>query len=321
MNYQLFKDTIDNAESIIIFSHVNPDGDTLGSMLALNMIIKDNFGKDSDMITVGKVPEIYHFLPNIRKTKKIEEVQKDYDLAIAIDIAAKDRMVTGLDTFHRAKVTLNIDHHKTNIGYGDVNFVNGTACSAGEVLFDIAEALKLKISKNAAICLYTSILTDTGGFRFENTKAATLQKASRIIELGANPSEISRYCYESKPKPMVMLQANSLINAKFAENDKVAYVEITLDEMEKFHAENDHTEGIVEALRQINTTEIAFVVKEVDEQTTKVSLRSKTADVSEIAAAFNGGGHTFAAGCTIKKPLRIATEKLLDKIRLSITGW
>lgn len=315
MNYQLFKESIEKAESIILFSHVNPDGDTLGTMLALHIILKTNFNKDSLITVTGKIPDIYHFLPMINNAKKTDTVEGKYNLAIAVDIAAKDRMSAGLPVFEGADVKMNIDHHKTNINYGDLNYVNADACSAGEVLFDICESLNLKIDKDAATCLYTSILTDTGGFRFENTHAKTLKKAARLIELGANPSEISRYCYESKPKPMVMLQANSLINAQFENNDKIAYVTLTNDDMEKFHAQNDHTEGIVEALRQINTTEVSFVAKEVDSQTTKVSLRSKNIDVSKVASSFNGGGHTFAAGCTIRKPLKIAEQKLVEEIR------
>ncbi len=315
MNYQLFKECIEKAQSIILFSHVNPDGDTLGAMLALQIIIKTNFSKDSQAVVAGKVPDIYHFLPLINDVKKAEDIQGKYNLAIAVDIAAKDRMTTGLGIFESADVRMNIDHHKTNIKYGDINYVNANACSAGEVVFDICEKLGLKIDKNAAKCLYTSILTDTGGFRFENTTADTLKKAAKLIEMGANPSEISRLCYESKPKPMVMLQANSLINAKFDCKDKIAYVRISNADMEKFQAQNDHTEGIVEALRQINTTEVSFVVKEVDNQTTKVSLRSKNTDVSKIASSFGGGGHTFAAGCTINKPLKIAEEKLLEEVK------
>ena len=140
-------------------------------------------------------------------------------------------------------------------------------------------------------------------------------KAAKIIEYGANPAEIARLCYESKPKPMVLLQANSLINAKFELNNKIAYVCLKNSDLEKFGATNDHTEGIVEALRQINTTEISFVLKEIDENTTKASLRSKKTDVSKIATIFGGGGHTFAAGCTIKKPLEIACNKMLEEIK------
>ncbi len=316
MNYQLFKESIEKAQNIIIFSHVNPDGDTLGSMLALQIIINTNFNKNPQTVVLGKVPDIYNFLPLIDKVKTTDQIVSDkYDLAIAVDIAAKDRMVAGIGIFEAANLRMNIDHHKTNIGYGDINFINPDACSAGEVLFDICTELGLKINADAAKCLYTSILTDTGGFRFENTAASTLKKAALLVDLGAVPSEISRLCYESKPKPMVMLQANSLINAQFELNDKVAYVKISDDDMKKFHAQNDHTEGIVEALRQINTTEVSFVVKEIDQQTSKVSLRSKNIDVSKVAAVFGGGGHTFAAGCTIKKPLKIAAEKLLEEIK------
>lgn len=317
MGYESFKDTIQKAGSIIIFSHVNPDGDTLGTMSALHQAIKTNFNKDSIMVVSGIIPEIYHFLPSINEMVSSKDLDKNivYDLAIAVDIAAKDRMVDGLSVYEKAKVKMNIDHHKTNNDYGDVNFVKGDASSAGEVLFDILEDLNLKIDSETAKALYTAILTDTGGFRFENTKATTLKKASKMIEYGANPAEISRYCYESKPKPMVLLQANCLLNAKFIEDNKVAYVCITNKDLEKFNAQNDHTEGIVEALRRINTTEISFVLKEVDENTTKASLRSKTVDVSEIASAFNGGGHTFAAGCTIHKPLNIACDKMIEEIK------
>lgn len=317
MNFKSFKETIEKAETIAIFSHVNPDGDTLGTMSALFQIIKNYFNKEAMMVTVGKIPDIYHFLPYIDKVKTPDKIDltQVFDLAIAVDIAAKDRMNEALPLYENAKVKMNIDHHKTNNGYGDFTFIRADASCAGEVLFDIIEELKIKPDKDTAVSLYTAILTDTGCFRFENTKAVTLQKAAKLIDYGANPALISRYCYESKPKAMVLLQANSLINAHFEMNNKVAYVCITNKDMERFSAQNDHTEGIVEALRQINTTEISFVLKEIDENTTKCSLRSKTADVSKVASVFGGGGHTFAAGCTIRKPLKVACDKMLEEIK------
>ena len=317
MDFKSFKETIEKATSIIIFSHVNPDGDTLGSMCALYKIIKNYFKKEATMVTVGKIPDIYHFLPNIKKVKKPQDIEKGnlFDLAIAVDIAAKDRMAEALPFFEKAKTKINIDHHKTHNGYGDYTYIKSDASCAGEVLFDILENLNLTPDKETATALYTAILTDTGCFRFENTKAITLQKAAKLVDYGANPETIARYCYESKPKAMVQLQAYSLLNAKFLENNKIAYFCIKNSDMEKFNAQNDHTEGIVEALRQINSTEISFVLKEVDENTTKCSLRSKTKDVSRIASVFGGGGHTFAAGCTIKKPINIACEKIIEEVK------
>lgn len=319
MDLKSFKETIEKAKKIVILSHVNPDGDTLGSMCALYQLLLTNFSiknNSIDMLYNGKIPDIYSFLPNIDKAKSAPKpVPTEYDLAIAVDIAAKDRMGDCLPIFENAKDTINIDHHKTNTNFANQNFVRGNACCCGEVIFDICELLNLNINKQAAIALYTAFLTDTGGFRYENTNADTLTKAASLIKYGASPAEISRYCYESKPRNMVLLHANCMINAKFYDNNKIAGICINNSDMEKFHATNDYTEGLVEELRRINTTEVSFVLKEVDENTTKASLRSKTADVSVVAQFFGGGGHTFAAGCTIRKPLNIAQDKILEQIR------
>lgn len=320
MKFDSFKETIAGAKSIIILSHVNPDGDTLGAMTALYNGINLNLKRDdleTDMVYNGIIPESYKFLPNIDKAKSPKDLAKNrvYDLAIAIDIAAMDRMGDSLPFFKNAKIKMNIDHHKTNNGFGDVNFVRGDACCAGEVLFDIYTNLKFKIDNDVATGLYTSFLTDTGAFRYENTSAVTLQKSAELINYGANPSLISRYCYETKPKNMVMLHAHCLVNAKFYEDNKIAGICITNKDMDKYNAQNDYTEGLVEELRRIKTTEISFVLKEVDENTTKVSLRSKEKDISAVAQVFGGGGHTFAAGCTIRKPIKIACDKLLEEIK------
>lgn len=316
MNSKSFKETIEKSSSVLIISHVNPDGDTLGTMCALYQIIKNNFNKNPEMVFNGVIPDIYHFLPNINQAKTPQELKgKVYDLAIAVDIAAIDRMGDSLPLFKNAKVRMNIDHHKTNKGYGDINFVRGDACCAGEVLFDIVKNLNLKTDKATADCFYTAFLTDTGGFRYENTNANVLKKSAELVEWGAVPAEISGYCYESKPKNMVLFHAHCMMNAQFENDNKIAYTLISNKDMEKFHAKNDYTEGIVEELRRMNSTEVSFVLKEVDENTTKASLRSKSIDVSVIADVFGGGGHKFAAGCTIRKPLSIACDKMLDEIR------
>lgn len=319
MDFKSFKETIENASRIVIVSHVNPDGDTLGSMCAMYQLIVNNFSfaPDAvDMVFNGIIPEIYKFLPAIDRAKSPKELSnKDYDIAIAVDIAAKDRMGDALPLFERTPVRINIDHHKTNNNYGTINFVRGDACCCGEVIFDMCNSLALNIDKNAAWALYTAFLTDTGGFRYENTNADTLTKAAQLIKYGAAPAKISRYCYESKPRNMVLLHANCMINAEFLDNNRIAGICISNKDMEKFHASNDYTEGLVEELRRINTTEVSFVLKEVDENTTKASLRSKTADISTVAQVFGGGGHTFAAGCTIRKPLKIARDKLVEQIR------
>ena len=247
---------IEKAQKILIISHVNPDGDTLGTMCALKLFI----GKKADTLVQTSaatgIPETYKFLPEINLSKNLDNVQNIYDLVIAVDVASIDRIVQNArQIFDNAKMTINIDHHKTNNGYAKLNYVIGSASSAGEVLYNIF-----------------------------------------------------------KEKNMVLFQASIVSKAKFLLNNTVAIALIEESDFKKFGANNEYTEGIAETLRTIKTVEVSAVLKESDNQTTKVSLRSDNIDVCEIVKKFNGGGHIHAAGCTIKKPLKIAYELLVDEI-------
>lgn len=314
------QNSIKNANNIAIFSHINPDGDTLGSMIGLSKLIELNFGKKTTNIIIGKRPDTYSFLPHIEECVSNHDADKSkvFDLAIAVDVAAKDRMSDMQEVYFKAKNTANIDHHITNNNYGNINIVKGHASSAGEVVYEIAKDLNWNINKEIAELIYIAILTDTGGFRFENTSPKVFSYASELIELGLNPTQIYRQCYESKPKAMALLNAYAIQNAIFKENDRIAYTIITKDDMKNFNAKSDYTEGISEALRQIDSTEIAILLKELPNQMTKVSLRSKTVNVSKLAEHFGGGGHHYAAGCTIQKPPKVAIEKLLEIAKKSL---
>ena len=308
-------DEIDVAKKILIVSHVNPDGDTLGSMCALKLYLD----KKADILiqtdaNVG-VPDTYKFLPAINEAKNLDNVEDIYDLIIAVDVASIDRIIRkARNIFDNAKMTINIDHHKTNNGYAKLNWVVGDASSAGEVLFNIFKAKNITITKDMADCLYVSILTDTGGFRYENTKPETLEIAARLIKLGVDSSDIVKKCYNNKPKNLILFQSTIISKTEFLFNDKVAIVLIDENDLNKFSATNEYTEGIAETLRTIKTVEVSAVLKESANQTTKVSLRSDNIDVCEVVKRFNGGGHIHAAGCTIKKPLKIAKELLVCEI-------
>lgn len=305
---------IKKAENILIISHVNPDGDTLGSMLALKSIIKNDFKKEADAVTFGIIPEIYEFLPGVKDVLKFADLKDSYDLAISVDVASKERMMEALSVFQNAKISVNIDHHKTNKGFGNLNIIDDSASSTGEVIFDIIKSENLTLDKDTACAIYTAVLTDTGGFRFENTNEKVLIIASELVKCGANPNEIARSCYESKSKAQVMLHANTIANAKFEHNGKIAYAIITNDDIKKYNANQSHTDGISEALRQIKTVEVSMLIKEIDSQSCKASLRSKSVDLCKVTEPFSGGGHKFAAGCTIKKPAKIAAQKLIEEI-------
>ncbi len=312
-----FKDKIEKAQSIIVFSHVSPDGDTLGSNIAISLMIEKYFNKKVDSVFVGTLPTLYTYMPDYTRFKDVQTVDKNkkYDLAIAVDVASKDRMVYGSFIFDNAKFKVNIDHHKTNNAYGDINIIDGEAACVGSILYKIFKEWKLEITRDVARCIYTSLLTDTGGFKYENTTPETFMLAAELVKLGVSPTYEFRACYETKPQSMVQFQAYIVSNALFYNNGKIAFSKITRSDMSKFSASDDFTEGIVEVLRTSKNVEIAAILKETKEGYTKVSLRSKTKDLIPIVIDFGGGGHTFAAGCTIKKPIAIAFDKLLKRVQ------
>ena len=314
------REEIQKAESIIIFSHVSPDGDTLGSNLALSLMIEKHFNKKVDSTYVGSLPNIYSHLPGFDRFIDVQTIDKNkkYDLAIAVDVASKDRMVYGVNIFDNAKRKANIDHHKTNNGYADVNIIEGEAPCVGIILYKIFKEWDLDIPIDVARCIYTSLLTDTGGFKYDNTTPESFMLAADLVKLGVSPTQEFRACYETKPQSMIQFQAYVVSNTVFYNSGKIAMAKITRSDMSKFSASDDYTEGIVEILRSVKSVELAAILKETKEGYTKVSLRSKNLDVTPIALEFCGGGHTYAAGCTIKKPIAIAFDKLLKRIQSEI---
>ena len=316
-NLSLLEEKIKSAENILIVTHINPDGDALGSMVAVKKILKQKYDKLSDAVIIGKFPDIYDFLPLKDELIPAENLNNDklYNLVITVDVASLERISPVEKAYKNSKFKVNIDHHKTNSKYGDISFVDGNASSTGEVLYEIFENLDAQIDNDIAIALYVSILTDTGCFKYKNTTEKSMVICSKLLSKGVDPSDISQRIYGNKPKAMVMLTAWAVSNTKFLNDGKVAYTTVTLKDLEKFNAESDHTEGIVEVLREINSVEVALFFKELKSGYTKVSMRSKTFDLTQICKKYDGGGHTNAAGCTIMKPVNIAVEKMLNEFK------
>ena len=317
MDFVKLNDIIKSAGNILIISHINPDGDTLGAMCGLYNGIKKNFKKKCDMAVLSKIPEIYRFLPDSLSAKLIDDIDKSlvYDVVICVDVAARNRIESAAMLFDKAGYTINIDHHKTNTKYADLNIIDANASSSGELLYNIMKFLNWEINTKTAMCLYTAILTDTGSFRFGNTTPQTFKTAAELSALGIDTVEIYKNCYETNSKNLVMFQAYCISNAKFSDNDKIAYSLIYKKDIEKFAAGEDCTEGLAEKLRSIETTKIAFIVKQSSTKISKISMRSKDIDVSAICGVFGGGGHSAAAGCVIKASVDNAAQKILKEIR------
>lgn len=319
--YQEFDNLVKNSKNILIISHVNPDGDTLGTMCALYSAILKQYKKKAEMLVLSKIPKVYEFLPNISEAKTIDKFDKsrEYDLVVAVDVASIDRLVDAQILFEKAKSSVNIDHHRTNNNYGDLAIIEPKASSTGEVLYKMIKELGWQTNMDFITSVYTAILTDTGGFRFENTSSDVFRIAAELTDAGIDPKDLYRKCYESKSKPMVMFQGHCVSKAVFSADDKVAYTIVYKRDMEKYGVSDDATDGIAEALRAIMTTDVSFVVKEVDSKICKISMRSKKLNIADVCSKFGGGGHKFAAGCTIKASCEEAVKKLLAEINREIT--
>ena len=295
---------------------MNPDGDTLGSMCAMYSMIYNRFKIKADMNIVSNVPYNYKFLPNIDLAQRHYDKSLVYDLVITLDVAAIDRVLDSKIFFDKGKCTVNIDHHKTNPKFGDYQIIEPDSSSCGEVLCNYFKEHGWQIDKDSAICLYTAIMTDTGNFKFENTSSNTFRTVADLVDAGANPNYIYKQCYETKTKNFVLFQNYCVNKAEFLQDNKIAYTTVYKKDLEKFSAGDDYTDGIAETLRAIDSTEVSFVAKEVDTKLTKISMRSKTVDVAQICSKFGGGGHTYAAGCTVKANIKDSINKILEEIKL-----
>ena len=311
--------SIKSSKNILLVSHINPDGDTLGSMCGMYSLIKDNYKKMCDMVVVSPYPVTYDFLPYADKVKNIKEMDlsREYDLVINLDVADIERCADAKILFEKAKKTINIDHHETNIGYGDINIIEPDAAATAEVLYGICEKLNWTISKESAECLYVGLMTDTGCFRFSNTTERAMTYSGKLITVGLDPAVVYQKCYESNSKNMVLFQSYCVNKAQFANNDKIAYTVVYKKDMEKYHHTEgeDFTDGLTEKLRAIKTTEIAFVVKELGANISKVSMRSRTANIAQVCSVFGGGGHKLAAGAVIKSNVEDAVKQILEIIK------
>ena len=199
-------DIIKSSKKILLLSHVNPDGDTLGSMCAMYSMILNRFKKKADMSVVSNIPFNYKFLPNIDLAQRYFDQSLVYDLVITLDVAAIDRVRDARILFDKAKCSINIDHHKTNPGYGDYQIIEPEASSCGEVLYNYFKKHNWEMTEDAAKALYVAIMTDTGNFRFENTSAKAFRAVADLVEKGANPNALYKQCYETKTKNLVMFQ-------------------------------------------------------------------------------------------------------------------
>jgi phosphoesterase RecJ-like protein len=311
----LFKLAIDKilaSDEIFIASHVNPDGDNIGSIIALGLALK-KLKKNVRVIKTDEIPTDYLFLPFIDIIQPYEA--SDIDLLIVLDCGDIDRLGKYKSLLNKAKTIINIDHHISNTKFGTLNIVDDKAAATGELIYDLLKNMSIEIDKDIATCLYAAISTDTGSFMYDSVTSRTHKIIASLIETGIDKSNINIKLYQSRSIERTNLFIKSFSTLKTYHNNRIAVVKVTQSMLNKSNAKMEDTEGIISFIRDIDTVEVACLLKEYKENEIKVSLRSKrTVDVSKICSKFNGGGHIRAAGCTIYDNIFNAENKIVEKI-------
>ena len=287
---------IEHAEKIVIMAHETPDGDAIGSMLSMYLALK-KMGKEADVI-VKEFPRTFAFLPGANKVKTSSDIEK-YDLAISLDCTDLKRLV-GREYFEKAKKTIVIDHHSTNTMFGDLNFVNPVSPACCEILAGMFEYFDIEIDAEIGSCILTGIITDTGGFKYSSVTSETFEFTAELLRKGVNVSDIYQRVLETRTKSNFELLRRATNRLELLEDGKVAFTYINKKDEEEVNAEPGDHEGIVEKGRDIEGVEVSVFLRQRDDKTFKVSLRSNDyVNVSDVAIVFGGGGHVKAAGCRI----------------------
>lgn len=305
---------INKAESIVILTHEHPDGDAVGTSLALYNALKI-CGKDNLDLIIPECPNTFMFLPNASDIKKESSIE-NYDLAITID-CANFKMLNGWSKyFENANTTVVIDHHGTNTMYGDYNFVNPDAPACAEVMIVALNHFNMEINKDIGTCLLAGIITDTGGFKYQGVTAETFEFVAKLLNKGVNVSDTYRKVLQVKTKSAFELSRIASNRLEFLEDGKIAYTYLTLKDYDKVNAVYGDHEGIVDMGRDVKGVEVSIFIREVRGKGLKVSLRSnEKVNVDEIALLFGGGGHLKAAGFPINGDLEAVKEKIINEVK------
>ena len=300
---------INSSKKIIIFTHESPDGDAIGSSLAVYLSLKQ-LNKDVDVVC-DKYSRVFNFMEPVKYIKN--EVKGKYDLAICLDCATKNRLYDPNNIFDKCDYTVSIDHHASNTYYADSNYVEGKSPAAAQTIIKFLKKLGVNITKDIGECLMVGIITDTGGFRYSSVDSETFNFAADMCALGVNISDIYMRVFMVQTKPQFLLGRIANSRLEKLNKNRVAFTYITMEDEKKVHAEIGDHEGIVEIGRNIEGVEVSIFARE-SEKGFKISFRSNSyVDVALIAEAFNGGGHKMAAGCLVDLPLEELKKKLLKE--------
>ena len=302
---------IEQRDAFLLTSHARPDGDAVGSLLALYQMLRQ-LGKSVRVVMSDPVPLIYDPLPYANVIEHLSVVPEE---------APQTAIVLECDSIHRTRLRglegrflINIDHHASAREFADINWIDANACAVAEMVYCLSRSAGTQVTPEMATCLYTAVLTDTGSFCYAGTSEHTFQLALELVRYGAKPVEIAHRVYFSNPTSKMRLLGAALSNLH--REGALAYMHISIPEMERSGGLEEDCEGIVNYALSIAGVEVSLFFRELADGRYRVSLRSKgKLNVAEIAERFGGGGHECASGCSIDGPLSMAVSKIMREIR------
>lgn len=309
---------IKKGDNFLLTSHINPDGDSVGSQLALKKFL-ENIGKKVTVLSQHAVPDVYKFLYGSEKIRNEVSDSESFDIAVVLDASDQNRLGDTVNSvLKRVPFIINIDHHVSNNKFGELRYLNQNASATAVIVYDLIVLLKGEIDRDIAECLYTGILTDTGSFHYLNTDPKSHRVAADIIKYGISPNKIYEEIYEIFDITTIKLLGLALSSIEINKTGKIAWMKIKLDDYNLSSLTNGETEGFINYVQMIKGVKVSLFFKEFmddkNQLVTKVSFRSKEGvDVNKIACVFGGGGHFHAAGCIISGGVDITVKQVVGE--------
>ncbi len=313
-------DVLKGPRSWIVASHLSPDGDTLGSAIAMKHLLRQ-LGATVLHVCPDSVPDRYAFLAGADEVvTELPEDLSDWGL-VTCDAAELSRFGEWAERFAAMPLRVNVDHHVSNPGFGTINVILTDAAATGEVVYHLFECFGIRPSLEAAQAMYAAIVTDTGGFAYEATTAETHRIAGELIALGVHPAWMTQQLFEQVPMSELQIKSQALAKMQRTPDGTVVWTVVTQAMLVATGADESQLDGLAEQMRSLKGVDIAFYLRETA-RGVKLSLRGKHSDVNRVAAHFGGGGHRRAAGATVPGPIDSAAERVLEAIQAerSATG-
>lgn len=302
---------IRRSNHILVASHSDPDGDALGSLIALGLALT-KIGKKTTLYNASAIPAVYKFLPSVERVVHHLKKAGTYDMAIVLDCGDISRVGEGSGTVEKTPCVVNIDHHVSNTAFGDIQWVDTEACATSEIIYRLITELGIGVDRHIATCIYTGILTDTGSFRFSNTNQAAFAISREMAEIGVEPFQVAQHVYGTYSLGRIKLLNLALDSIEISGNGKLSIMTVTKRMLDETGTSSEDVDGLINYARRIQDVKVAALIQEqkngngVTKQRRRyhVSLRSDgSVDVAAIASSFGGGGHYSAAGFQIESAL------------------